>query len=311
MKLNKPFRTLLSVFVTVAMLATSTITAFCTTSNPIVSVNNLTKANNISYEQSFKIEGLDIRKELSKATDKVTPELVSIATKDYRNLESIGLTMDILKIDHIERGKNIVYRCDINDSLSDYITVCEKGKTLILDFYEGNIHNQLEVKDNGDMLIDGFLIGSTMKSYSPNGGYDGELSPNARNRQFSKTPFKGKADDYNKKVRYYQEYEVAFGHAISSLAVTLIATTLLSFVTLGTFEAISVSLLLEAAGNMKYIAERYSPSSPTGSFKITVKEYPTSIGTDRYYKHEGEWYAQTKFGGTAALGDFYEYNFFS
>lgn len=298
-----------SLVLVISMLIVSTVTAFCTTGqNEYENQNEDVALQENLIQQQFK--GLDVKKEISKATEKVTPELVSKASKDYRNLRSLGFTTDILSIDHIDGDKQIVYRCDIDDSLSDYIKVCESGGSLILDFYEGVIHNRLEVKENGDMIIDGHLISVVSKNCSSQLNIN-KLSPNARTRMFSATPFKGKSSDYKDKVGYYQEYEVEFANAISHTAVSLIATVLATCVTLTLGEAVIVGALTMAANGIKRVAERYAPESASASYKITVKEYPKSVGTDRYYKHEGIWYAEARFHGESTLSSFFEYNCFS
>lgn len=309
MKLNKPFRIVLSIFVAVTMLTASTVTAFCSVGSSTVLREDPTEANNIILEQSFKTEGLDIRKELRKATDRVTPELMSKAAKDYRNLESVGLSGKALSIDHITADNEIVYAIKINKEITDYVTIEECQTSLVLDCYEGILHDTLKVCANGDYILNGRLVLFDYEK-DANHNYERTLFPNARYCEYSKNPFKGSYNNYKKHVRDYSIKSINFREKI----INTTASTMIALIASGLGlpgAGPGAGYLSSIALDLKAVARTYSPDSTCVSCKIGVYEYIQQASTDKYYQHRGTWYAKENYGGTSVAGVFYEYNYFS
>lgn len=301
-------RKMMSIILIICMMLVSTTTAFCT-SNKHECMTRDKEATLQEFLSQQQHKGIDINKELSKSTAKITSDLVFQATEDLQNLNSIGIDCETLKIDSISSDNRIVYKWNITDGITDYIKVNEIGDMLVLDFYEGSLHNTIKIRNNGEILLDDFCIVNSDKICE---GEHQSLSPNARYSRYSKTPLKGRISDYPEPaVRFYANPMVELGQTFKSVSVGALTTIIAIALSLSPQGQIASSIFGGIAGSIKSAAVRYRPNSTGLSYEIEVFAYKQNIVTDQYFMHSGIWYDDINFEGDGVEGKFFEENYFS
>lgn len=186
----------------------------------------------------------------------------------------------------------LVYTMDVTDEPS-FVTVCEEGTDVIISIDEGNVHNDVIITENNDVVIDGKIVEISEEITEYNRSDSVEAS--YKDRIVSTTdPLKGKQDyikQYtNKRTDFHFEQSIS---KLSCMALAIALTVCGGGVT--------ATILAAAADYVYWYNDTYYKKNHTMSYKVNVY-YPENgrrIEKDTLLtKYVGHYYPLEDFEGS-------------
>lgn len=262
----------------------------------------------------------EIQEELGEDEDAV----VETIADDIETLASLALPVDNLLNVQCEDGE-IEYVLDIpTEDLTATVSVEEDNSgNVTLDITEGECNDILVVEDDGSMMLNGSEVTVTVEDCEADEGSAELAHGSARYSRTSMKPFvKGKYTNYISKKKVVFDFGSSLVKDITSNAFTTILGYALGAALSGSWV---VGIVGGIAGvvfsQMKSTAKRYCPTSTSAGcnlYKFELKS-SKSCSIDRYYRYEGDYYADySKKNGEKAKSfhnyvdtvNFYEHNYF-
>lgn len=244
-------------------------------------------------------------------------EITNMIYEDLHELSTLGYSKEYISPIDVIDGK-IVYEVNFDDYI-DQITI-EKvfNGDLILNFYEGDKHDELIISADGSMRVNGFEL--IYSSYADESGLLGSnveassnsiVAPQARYEHYSKNPIKNKST-YTISAGKYESNIISWGvSTIVGMTIGAIAT----IITMSFNAPLGLSILVSCASSLASAmltrVEIYGMDDAYWSFKLKRYESTSSTNLDRNYMYTGNCYSKRNYKGTAFPHTFYYQNYFA
>lgn len=185
--------------------------------------------------------------------------------------------------------------------------------SIVLHFYEDDIHNEVVFLENGNLLVDGQLVDiqnntSSTQLLANSGGI---VAPQMRNADYSTKPW-GKPSDYTKYLRVYSGNKCSWGvSTLVGLTTGTVASIICAAIKAALGYGIAYSIFSSVAAEMITRCKVYGMEDALYSWKFKMYERKDSMAVDRYYKYTGHCYSRRDFKGYAFAHTYYCHNWFS
>lgn len=225
----------------------------------------------------------------------------------------MGFTREFIQGAYINSAGQVFYNIAFPCGVQSRVYVCEeKNGTLKAEIYEGNKHNTLEYKANGDMYIDGNKCYMEITFFQKSEATIDEMSnvsPRMRNVEHSLSPW-GSQSSYNQYLSSYEGNRCSWGVDFARLTVSVACSVLSTALGNGMGYILGTALFSALVSSM--IQEYTIYGAKAGfSWKMDVYEREDSMSIDRYYMNTGTVYTDYDFSGTSFPHTFYTHNWFS
>jgi len=215
---------------------------------------------------------------------------------------------DIEVIDNQDDG--ISYKLSLPNGTTAFAKVNTSSEGTEYEFVEGDKRDTICFCNDGKVIYNGEYVkdGETGEPLL----LEMSVQTRARYSNYQKTPFKGKASDYNTLVNRYNKGQIEFGKVIKSLTATGLGTFFVELFSLTTTGGVGAGVMLILAEIVIENASTSAPSSKTLSSRKEIWEY-VNAGTplDHYYRIKTFAYPKANYSGPVATKSIYEYNYFS
>lgn len=229
---------------------------------------------------------------------------------DWEGLSYIGIYPEICTPTAILSENLIVYNLHLTDTIVNQITTHRNAQNhVVVDFYEGDKHDELIYLDNGNLIVNGCLINNennivtyTQKSL---------VQPRMRNDEFSTSPW-GSASEYTKYVGVYSGEKCSWGvTTIVGMSVGAVAAIICTAVKAGLQLSLFASIFSSVAAAMITYSSIYGMDDAYYSWRFEQRERTGSYALDKYYEYDGYCYSQHRQNGEKFKHTFYRHNYFS
>lgn len=243
--------------------------------------------------------------------DEVYQQIVT----DFDDISSTCVEADLCTPVRINEDGLVLYEVTFPNGIVNQITSQRNSDDcVVLDFYEGDLHNEVIFLKNGNLLVDEQLVNiqginaTTQSREEPSGV---TATPRMRNSEFSLTPW-GKASDYTKEAGNYSGNKCSWGvTTLVSLATGTVAAILCAAVSAGIGYSIGYSIFSSIAAEMITRCKVYGMEDEFFSWYFDRYERKDSMSLDRYYKYEGACYSKENLKGHKYPHIYYYHNWFS
>ena len=192
--------------------------------------------------------------------------------EDIEILDSLGL--DINNIENVDVvNDDIVYSLEINESITDEISIEQEAETIIMDVIEGEKHDTLVLEEDGTMYLDGKQVIVETEEF-----FDME---EATTVSFPKNPS-------------YRNGNVNLNKALRNIAYATIIAIMLEALTGGTWKVIAAGGVKSFTGAALIELCTYNPNSKNISFKDYIARGKSN---SRYLKCKRNTWAKKNYSG--------------
>lgn len=262
-----------------------------------------------SYSMFFSaVENLS-----SKA--KNSENLVVQANKDLHDFESVGIYADFCCPIALAEDGEIIYELTLSNNITNQVTIYENlQKDLVLDFYEGDKHTELQFLNSGGYRVNGGEVvpdddGEVTYTISPETME--AISPRMRNHEYSLAPF-GNASDYTIYQGTTSGNKCSWGvTTLVGMTIGAIATIIADRLGIKGAGSVAISLFSSLASALLTRCEIYGMEDEYWSWEFEIYEREDSMSIDRYYQYVGACFSQRDMKGTRFPHTHYYRNWFS
>lgn len=295
----------ISILLSLSLILSLCSQAFATENNKSDATSN--SLNDITVSKSEILAILPSETEYDEMYHQVVTDLI--------DLSSIYIETELCTPVSIGQDGLVLYNITYPNGIVNQITTQRNSNgCIVLHFYEGELHNEVIVLENGNLLVDGQLVNiqnnnTTTQSYiEPS---NNAVSPRMRNSEYSLSPW-GNASDYTNYRRTDSGNTCSWGvSTLVGLTTGTVATIICAAVNAGLGLAIGSSIFSSVAAAMITRCEIYGMEDAYFSWKFDVYERQDSMSIDRYYQYTGYCYSQRDFEGHAFPHTYYYHNWFS
>lgn len=295
----------------IAILATASL--IITLSVPAVAVDNYrikVDSNNLRDIYVSEDEILAIK---TPATE--YDALYTQVMEDLIDISGAYIEPNLCKPISISQNGLIRYNITYPDGIVNEIETERNADGLIvLHFYEDEIHNEIIILENGNLLVDGQLVdiqNNNMMTQTGGVTMDNTVQPRMRNHEYSMTPW-GNAADYTIYCGTWSGNQCSWGvSTLVGLATGTVATIICSKVNAKLGLSIGASIFSSVASAMITRCEIYGMEDAYFSWEFRTYESEDSMSIDRLYQYTGACYSRRNLEGAEFAHTYYYRNWFS
>lgn len=248
-------------------------------------------------------------------SDKEFEAVRNQVTTDLAGLNNVSIEPEICTPVSINSEGLVKYKVSYPNGIINYVTYeRDTLDRVILNFYEGEKHDELVFEPNGNLFFNGkkVLLASNNTAFnSETIQNEAAITPRMRNAEYSLSPW-GNDSDYSIESGEVKKSSCSWGMAtIINATVGAVAALLAAQVSKGTGWAIASSVFTSVASSMIEYFTIYGMEDAYYSYRFDVWEREDSMSIDRYYKYVGYCYSRSNYSGHAFPHTFYEHNYFS
>lgn len=242
-------------------------------------------------------------------------EIYNQVVTDLIDLSSAYIEADLCTPVSIGQDGLVRYNITFPNGIVNQITTNRNANgCIVLHFYEGDLHNEVIVLANGNLLVDGQLVdiqNTSMTTQSYIEPSNNAVTPRMRNAEFSLSPW-GKASDYTNYRSTDSANTCSWGISTLVGVVTgVVATIICSAVNATLGVSIGSSIFSGVASAMITRCEIYGMEDAYFSWEFDKYERKDSMSIDRYYQFTGYCYSRRDHEGHAFPHTYYYHNWFS